>query len=98
MGSTSRPAAPPESADACFAATFAIQSGPGRRYRLHNRTSKRIVIVHRDVDHGELVLPPLAERVVLGARLAPFADDLRVLRQRHQVSFRADDRPPRGPT
>jgi hypothetical protein len=63
---------------------FAID--PGKRYLLHNRTPETIRICHGA--HGEVTLPPLAQRVVSGGRIAPFEDDLRLMRQRHQVRVR----------
>jgi hypothetical protein len=67
-----------------FDETFRID--PCTRYSLHNRTPRRLVISHPE--YGELSLPPLAQRVILGARLAPFSDLLRGPRQRHQVRLR----------
>ena len=64
--------------------TFQIE--PGERYALHNRTPCEIVL--GDPASGELSLPPLAERIILGARLAPFADLLRGPRQRHLLRVR----------
>ena len=44
---------------------------PTNRYLLHNETPKRIKV--RNEAGGQLVLPPLSERVMCGERLAPFA-------------------------
>src|SRR5918995_7024445 len=74
-----------------FDDTFAIDPGPTKRYLLHNRTPRQIRII--DDRYGEVVLPPLAQRVIAGARLAPFADQLRLLRQRHQLRVRDYSRP-----
>ena len=59
---------------------------PEKRYLLHNRTPERICVV--DEAHGEVRLAPLAQRVVRGTRLAPFAAHLIPLRQRHQLRVR----------
>jgi hypothetical protein len=67
-----------------FNDSFVIE--PTRSYLLHNRTPDRIRIA--DDAHGEVCLAPLAQRVVQGARLAPFAAHLRRLRQRHQLRVR----------
>ncbi|MET0459087.1 MAG: hypothetical protein ABW195_07560, partial [Ilumatobacteraceae bacterium] len=66
--------------------TFTIQAVPGKRYLLHNRTPSQIRVV--DDVYGEVVLAPLAQRVVSGCRLAPFSDHLKLLRQRHQLRVR----------
>jgi hypothetical protein len=57
-----------------------------RRYLVQNRTPRRIEITH--ARFGQLRLPPLAERVIDGQRLAAFQEPLRRLRQRHQVRVR----------
>jgi hypothetical protein len=63
--------------------TFAINAT--KRYLVQNRTPH---VVHiRDVC-GELVLAPLAQRVMTGKRLAPFEARLRPFRQRHQLRVR----------
>jgi hypothetical protein len=67
-----------------FTQSFAIDRR--RRYLLHNRTPKRICIVKEGF--GEVVLPPLSQRVITGARLYPFTNHLRLLRQRHQLRVR----------
>lgn len=59
------------------------------RYVVQNRTPYLIRIPHVDRDrYGELVIPPLDERVVAGSRLEPFEQQLRLYRQRHEVSVR----------
>jgi hypothetical protein len=67
-----------------FTESFVID--PAKRYLLHNRTPERICVA--DDAHGEVRLAPLAQRVVQGARLAPFEDLLVPLRQRHQLRVR----------
>jgi hypothetical protein len=64
--------------------SFAIDTG--KHYLVHNRTPRRIQIV--DDGHGDMRLPPLAQRVYAGQRLAPFAEPLQRLRQRHEVRVR----------
>jgi hypothetical protein len=76
-------ATPPE-VQRAFDDSFAID--PGKRYLLHNRTPDTVCISHGA--HGVVTLPPLAQRVVTGARIAPFEDDLRLMRQRHEVRVR----------
>jgi hypothetical protein len=71
-----------------YDATFAIDAT--QRYLLHNRTPRRIHIVNQHGD--EMVLPPLAQRVIIGARLCPFRAEIRHLRQHHQLRVR-DYRP-----
>lgn len=75
--------------------TFDIKSDRRMRYLVHNRTPKKIRIV--DECCGELVLPPLAQRVIIGSRLAPFKPGLYRLRQRHQLRVRSYHRPHAGP-
>ncbi|HEX4980094.1 MAG TPA: hypothetical protein VFV63_00265 [Ilumatobacteraceae bacterium] len=75
--------------------TFDIKSDRRKRYLVHNRTPKQIRIV--DDTCGELVLPPLAQRVIMGSRLAPFRPGLYRLRQGHQLRVRAYHRPYAGP-
>ena len=58
------------------------------RYFLSNRTPYLIHIAHPDPRFGELLLPPLAERVMTGARLQPFEESLLCHRQRHEVLVR----------
>jgi hypothetical protein len=82
MGNIHSPCADVERA---FDDSFTIDSS--KRYLLQNRTPKQICVTERA--HGELRLSPLAQRVVLGARLAPFEPHLRELRQRHQLRVRA---------
>jgi hypothetical protein len=67
-----------------FADSFAID--PGKRYLLHNRTAEPITI--SDGEHGDVMLPPLAQRVVAGARIAPFEHQLRLSRQKHELRVR----------
>ena len=67
-----------------YEATFAID--PCERYLLHNRTPRWIRIVNRAGD--EIILAPLSQRVIVGARLCPFQPELRLLRQRHQLRVR----------
>jgi len=67
-----------------FADSFAID--PGKRYLLHNRTAEPITI--SDGEHGDVMLPPLAQRVVSGARIAPFEHQLRLSRQKHELRVR----------
>ena len=75
--------------------TFHIESDRRKRYLVHNRTPKQIRIV--DDSCGELVLPPLAQRVIMGSRLAPFRPGLYRLRQGHQLRVRTYHRPYAGP-
>ncbi len=63
-----------------------LRIDPEQRYLLHNRTPKRIRVVADQF--GEVTLAPLAQRVVNGARIAPFEGDLQLLRQRHQLRVR----------
>ncbi len=92
-----RTAIPPTrsgSVDREYRKTFAIDRD--KHYLVQNRTPKRVQIV--DDVYGELWLPPLAQRVVAGPRLAPFEPHLRRLRQRHEVRVRVyvAAEPPRG--
>jgi hypothetical protein len=64
--------------------TFAIERC--KQYLVQNRTPNRIQV--HDNDYGDLCLAPLARREFDGKRLAPFADHLRPLRQRHQLRVR----------
>ena len=57
-----------------------------QRYLVQNRTPEPLLIPGRD--HGDLLLAPLAERVMIGKRLAPFEERLRELRQQQQVRVR----------
>ena len=75
--------------------TFDIKSDRRVRYLVHNRTPRKIRIV--DDCCGELVLPPLAQRVIIGSRLAPFKPGLYRLRQRHQLRVRSYHRLHAGP-
>ena len=72
------------SVDREYRKTFAIDRT--KHYLVQNRTPKRVQIV--DDHYGELWLPPLAQRVVAGPRLAPFEHRLTRLRQRHEVRVR----------
>lgn len=56
-----------------------------RRYRLENRTPRRI---HLTADADMLDLSPLSQRVICGARLQPFQNELKRLRQLHRLSVR----------
>jgi len=69
---------------AAYDKTFAIELG--KQYVVENRTPNRIEV--HDTDYGDLSLAPLARREFDGDRLAPFADHLRTLRQRHQLRVR----------
>ncbi len=82
----------PDEAESEFVQSFAIDHR--KHYLVHNRTPKRIEII--DATYGQLRLPPLAQRVIKGARLAPFRPPLQRLRQRHEVRVRPYD-PPRPP-
>ena len=65
---------------------------PGSRYLLHNRTPYLIRLVHpTDTRFGEVLLPPFAERVVKGARIRPFEEQLKGHRQRHEIFLRRHD-------
>ena len=57
-----------------------------QRYLLHNRTPWEIRV--RDAEHGQFVVAPLGQRVLVGARLAAFGPQLRRLRQQHQLRVR----------
>jgi undecaprenyl pyrophosphate phosphatase UppP len=61
-----------------------------QEYLLTNRTPYMIRVVHDTMPnrHGEIVMPPFAERVVSGARLQPFERQLRKHRQRHELRVR----------
>jgi hypothetical protein len=87
-----RRSSPCPACERAFADTFGID--PGRRYLLQNRTPQRIRIVERA--HGEVNLAPLTQRVILGARLAPFTEQLWSLRQRHQLRVREYTGPSRS--
>jgi hypothetical protein len=76
--------APSPGAQQAFERSFAIKDD--KRYLLHNRTPEAITIP--DTVHGEVMLPPLAQRVVIGARIAPFERHLRLRRQRHELRVR----------
>jgi hypothetical protein len=81
------PDRPPTCVQGPFDETFRIR--PDKPYLVHNRTPRPICVAGGDHgEHGEFVLSPLAQRVVKGARLAPFEDQLRLLRQRHQLRVR----------
>lgn len=67
-----------------FDCSFEID--PRKQYLVHNRTPRRILILKRP--YGEVRLAPLAARVFGGERLAPFQDDMRRFRQRHQLRVR----------
>jgi hypothetical protein len=69
-----------------FEASFKIPTDC--RYFLSNRTPYLIHITHPESRFGELLLPPLAERVITGARLQPFESLLLCHRQRHEVVVR----------
>ena len=94
---TSKAAARQDGMTSCqrYYDTFDIKSHSRKRYLVHNRTPKRIRIV--DECCGELVLPPLAQRVIIGSRLAPFKPGLYRLRQRHQLRVRTYHRLHAGP-
>ena len=81
---TAIPATRSGSVDKAYRKTFAIDRD--KHYLVQNRTPKRVQVV--DDDDGELWLPPLAQRVVAGPRLAPFENHLRRRRQRHEVRVR----------
>jgi hypothetical protein len=76
--------APSPGAQQAFEQSFEIKHE--KRYLLHNRTPDPITIP--DAVHGEVMLPPLAQRVVIGARIAPFEHQLRLKRQRHELRVR----------
>ncbi len=75
-----------------FEQSFRIE--PRDEYLVQNLTPE-LLVVKSSAEFGELVLPALGERIVSGARLAPFADALRLSRQRHEVSLRRHLEPPR---
>lgn len=75
-----------------FECSFVIDAT--KRYLVHNRTPRRILITHER--YGNVSLAPLATRVLGGERLAPFQDDMRVLRQRHQLRVREYTGPSRS--
>jgi hypothetical protein len=76
--------AQPVSVRQAFDRSFEIDTR--KQYLVHNRTPCRILITHEP--YGSVALAPLAARVVGGDRLAPFQDDMRELRQRHQLRVR----------
>jgi len=90
------PPAPPPVPPLAAASERAWQPQPGepacpyaiaadRRYRLENRTPRRI---HLTADADMLDLSPLSQRVICGARLQPFEYELKRLRQLHRLSVR----------
>jgi hypothetical protein len=76
--------AQPVSVRQAFDRSFEIDTR--KQYLVHNRTPCRILITHEP--YGSVALAPLAARVLGGDRLAPFQDDMRELRQRHQLRVR----------
>ncbi len=60
-----------------------------KRYLVQNRTPREVSIAHTDAErYGVFVVPPLGERIVAGARLKPFEEQLRPHRQRNQIRVR----------
>lgn len=82
---TAPPAFGDSAEDPC---TFRINGDKGTRYLLGNRTPYVIQLRHPREPALELIVPPLAERVVAGSRLKPFEEQLPPYRGRHELRVR----------
>jgi hypothetical protein len=63
-------------------------------YLVQNRTPRVVQI--DGGEYGEMLLAPLAQRVVTGERLLPFEEKLRPYRQRHEVRVRQQTSVPKA--
>lgn len=79
----------PESREQAFSTSFAVCLD--EHYLVQNRTPEPIRIECEE--NGEIVLAPLAQRVMTGGRLLPFVEKLRPYRQRHEIRVRQQQAP-----